>query len=436
MSASISRRLLGGSALVVFVFLGLAGASLEQAHRDSTERALQDQLQAHIYLLLATAEEDTQGRPRLPEILSAPGFNRPDSGLYGQVTGAKDGYRWRSNSLLARQLPLLPRAPPGKTRFTHTEGLLILQQGIGWEDLEGISLPYEFIVARDASSLAAQQRVFRTTLWSWLGGIGVLLLLIQLAVTRWGLQPVLRIAQAVRSIEQGNKEQITGSVPRELIPLTDNLNSLIRQTQRRQERLRNTLADLAHSLKTPLAVLRGAVRDQSNNELAEQIDEQTERIDQIVSYQRQRLAAAGGNPLLPPLPVQPIMRRICNGLQKVHRNRHMQCRFDFAEDFSLRADQGDLFELFGNILENAFKYGKKRILIRAKDNTVLIEDDGRGIDAAEVRRLLQRGQRGDQHQPGSGIGLAVVSEIVALYGGSLEITRSQLGGACVQVTFG
>jgi len=433
MSGSISRRLLTGSALMAFLFLGLAGVSLEQAHRDSTKRAIQDQLQAHIYLLLATAEEDTAGRPRLPAVLSAPGFNRPDSGLYAQVSGTSDGYQWRSASLLANAFPPLPRLAPGETRFSHKQGLLILQQGIGWEDLEGKSLPYEFAVALDDTSLTAQQAVFRTTLWSWLGGIGVVLLLVQVIVTRWGLQPILRIANAVRNIEQGAQNQLTGPVPRELTPLTDNLNSLIRQTQNRQERLRNALADLAHSLKTPLAVLRGTAREQANPELARQIDEQTGRIDLIVSYQRQRLAVAGTSALLSPQPLRPILERICNSLLKVHSDRNLRCKLSIADDFTVRADKGDLFELFGNLLENACKYGKQAIVVRDDGPVVVVEDDGPGIEPNTFQKLLKRGQRGDQQQPGHGIGLAVVQEIVEQYEGSLEIARSSLGGAAIRV---
>ncbi len=433
MSGSISRRLLLGSALTAFVFLGLAGISLDQAHRDSTEKAIQDQLQAHIYLLLATAEEDTQGRPRLPEVLSAPAFNRPDSGLYAQVEGTSDGYQWSSASLLASKLPRLMGLAPGETRFSREQGLLVLQQGIGWEDLEGTSLPYEFAVAIDDSSVAAQQEVFRTTLWSWLGSLGIVLLLVQVLVTRWGLQPIIRIANAVRSIEQGAQNQVTGSVPRELAPLTQNLNSLIRQTQKRQERLRNALADLAHSLKTPLAVLRGSAREQANTELARQIDEQTGRIDLIVSYQRQRLAVAGTSALLSPQPLRPILERICNSLLKVHSDRNLHCELSVSKDFTVRADKGDLFELFGNLLENACKYGKRQIVVRNEGSLVVVEDDGPGIEPNEFKEFLKRGQRGDQQQPGHGIGLAVVQEIIDQYEGSLQVASSSLGGAAIRV---
>jgi two-component system sensor histidine kinase PhoQ len=425
--------MLGGGALVVTVFLGLAGISLDQAHRDSTTEAMHAQMQAHVYLLLATAEEDELGRPRLPQTLSAPGFNRPDSGLYGKVAGLADRYQWQSTSLLGRDFPLQADLHPGQIRINRHGSLLVMQQGIGWDDLDGNNLPYVFAVALEAAPLDAQHAAFRTTLWVWLGALGILLLAVQVVLVRWGLRPLRTIAGQVRNIEQGQAEQISGPVPRELAPLTENLNSLMHQTEGRQQRLRHSLADLSHSLKTPLAVLRGAARGNADSELARQVDEQTARIDQIVSYQRQRLSVAGSTPLLPALPVTPILQRLCDGLLKIHGDRELSCRIDVAEGFAWRADQGDLFELFGNLLENACKYGKSQVLVRTDGKLLVIEDDGPGIDPRHVERLLQRGQRGDQQQPGDGIGLAVVQEIVTQYGGRLAIKRSSLGGTCVQL---
>lgn len=435
-SGSITRRLLGGSALVAIAFLGLAGLSLDQAYRDSTEQAQRAQLQAHIHTLLAAADEDAQGRPRLPAVLAAPGFNRPDSGLYAQMSGEQGQYTWRSASLLARDYAHDEGLATGQSRLVEQDGLVILQQGIGWDDLSGNSLPYVFSVALDTAPLRQQQAAFRTTLWSWLGGSGLVLLLLQLGLARWGLQPLHRIANEVRRIEQGRQTRIDTPPPRELRPLTDNLNSLIQQGQARQERLRHVLADLAHSLKTPLAVLRGIGAGQPDKNLSAQIDEQTGRIDQIVGYQRQRLALAGSGRLLAPVPLNPILVRLCTGLEKVHRERALHCELALADGLQVRADQGDLFELFGNLLENAFKYTHSQVRVSTQGDTIVIEDDGSGIDPAQLERLLQRGERADQRQPGEGIGLAVVQEIVRQYDGELRFEKSPLGGAAVKCRLG
>jgi two-component system sensor histidine kinase PhoQ len=224
-------------------------------------------------------------------------------------------------------------------------------------------------------------------------------------------------------------------VPRELDGLSRNLNSLIQHNRQRQERVRNALADLAHSMKTPLAVLRGGAEAGEDEALRELVREQTARIDDIVSYQRQRAAVAGTSAVTRPIPLAPILQRICASLDKVHRERGLQCTLQVPSDLRLRADEGDLFELFGNLLENAYKHGtgQVRVMVAAQRHRVRIdvEDDGDGIPEHEVARLLQRGERADRRHPGEGIGLAVVSEIVDQYGGSLQIRRSDLGGASI-----
>lgn len=438
MRRSITRRLLTSNLLVLAGFFGLAGIALDRAYRNSAETAVREQLQAHVYTLLTAAEEDDKGRMRLPEALAAPAFNQPDSGLYAEAEGENGNYRWRSASLLGRSGPLLTLSRPGETRFRVTKRLAIFDQGISWDDDFGEPVPYSLTVAMDSRSLTAQQADFRATLWRWLGGVALLLLAVQILLARWGLAPLRDMSTAVRRIESGENSRIEGSVPRELEGLSNNLNSLIEQNRLRQERVRNSLADLAHSMKTPLAVLRGAAEQGGDPALIEQINEQTLRIDQMVSYQRQRAAVAGISSVTRPIPLAPVIQRLCASLDKVHRDRGLGCTQQLTEDITLRADEGDLFELFGNLLENAYKHCRTRVQVSARIQgdrlQVLVEDDGSGIAATEVERLLQRGERADQRHPGEGIGLAVVSEIVRQYDGTLGIGKSDLGGAAVRVT--
>lgn len=440
MSRSITRRLLVSNLLVLAAFFGLAGAALDRAFRTSGETATRENLQAHVYTLLATADEDGAGRMRLPEVLGAPAFNRPDSGLYAEVHGEGGAYRWRSASLLGRAAALAePGLGPGVLRFRLARDLAVLEQGIGWEDNSGQQLHYVVAVAMNTGPLQTQQATFRATLWRWLGGAAVLLLLIQLALLRWGLAPLRAMSAALRRIEAGEAEAIEGRVPRELVALSTNLNALIRHNRARQERVRTALADLAHSMKTPLAVLRSAAEQQCDPAQRALLVEQTERIDQIVSYQRQRAAVAGVSAAAPQVALAPVLRRLCAGLDKVHAARGLRCTIDIDDTLSLRADTGDLFELFGNLLENAYKHARSevRIVATAPDKTrreVCIDDDGGGIAAHEVERLLRRGERADQRHPGEGIGLAVVAEIIAQYGGRLAIEASPLGGARVRAT--
>ena len=438
MPQSITRRLLLSNLVVLGVFLGLAGAALDRAFRTSSETAVREQLRAHVYTLLATAGEDERGRMRLPEVLTAPGFNNPDSGLYAEVRGENETYRWRSGSLLGRDRRLVLGTEPGGERFRLLSDLAIFELGIGWEDDSGNSIPYALGVAIDINALREEQSTFRGTLWLWLGGLAALLLAVQTLLVRWGLQPLHAMSDAVRRIEDGDRAAIDGPVPHELRGLSDNLNSLIRQNRTRQERIRNSLADLAHSMKTPLAVLRGASAQAEKAELKNLIDEQTGRIDQIVSYQRQRAAVAGVSSVTRPVDLAPILQRLCNGLDKVHSRRAMHCELTIPDEVRIRADEGDLFELFGNLLENAYKHATRNIQVDVRQEpqqlTVCIDDDGPGVAADDVERILKRGERADQRNAGEGIGLAVVSEIVAQYSGHLTVGRSALGGATFQVT--
>jgi two-component system sensor histidine kinase PhoQ len=185
-------------------------------------------------------------------------------------------------------------------------------------------------------------------------------------------------------------------------------------------------------------VLRGASAQAEKAELKNLIDEQTGRIDQIVSYQRQRAAVAGVSSVTRPVDLAPILQRLCNGLDKVHSRRAMHCELTIPDEVRIRADEGDLFELFGNLLENAYKHATRNIQVDVRQEpqqlTVCIDDDGPGVAADDVERILKRGERADQRNAGEGIGLAVVSEIVAQYSGHLTVGRSALGGATFQVT--
>ncbi len=437
MPHSITHRLLVSNLLVLVTFLGLAGAALDRAFRSSSETAVRERLQAHVYTLLATAEADEQGRMRLPEALSAPAFNAPDSGLYAEVAGEDGAYRWRSASMIGSALGLARGADPGETSFHLSPGLATLEFGVAWEDDAGKEIHYSLAVASDTQALRAEQSTFRATLWQWLGGLAVLLLIAQIGLARWGMSPLRAMSQAVRRIEEGQSASIEGPVAVELRGLSDNLNALIRQAHSRQERVRNSLADLAHSMKTPLAVLRGAAEADSDPERRRLLVEQTERIDQIVSYQRQRAAVAGTSGVTPSVELTPIVRRLVDGLDKVHTGRGLRCELDIDADPRLRADRGDLFELFGNLLENAYKHARSQITVTLRhldgQLRIQVDDDGPGIPAEHAARLLQRGQRADQRHAGEGIGLAVVNEIVTQYAGQLHIGRSTLGGASIVV---
>ncbi|MCU7845031.1 MAG: GHKL domain-containing protein [Candidatus Thiodiazotropha sp. (ex Monitilora ramsayi)] len=436
---SIHQRLLLAASLVLTAFFGFTGLALDNAFRSATEEALEARLFSSVYALLAAAEEDAEGRLTMPDALTDPRFNRPDSGLYALVSGSESGYRWRSGSALGRNLSFSRTVVPGESRIEKAmlpgdEAVMSLSFGVVWEDFQGRELIYTLAVAEDLKPLFDQVSTFRNRLFFWLGGAALLLLLVQGLVLRWGLAPLRDVADAVTDIESGHTSQLHGDYPKELTPLTSNINSLIHHASARQQRYRDSLGDLAHSLKTPLAILQGLADQSEPIEDQEQrlLSEQVVRMNQIVGHQLQRAAASGRTSLSSALPVKPIVQRIANTLQKVYADKNIAWRFELPESLSYQGDEADLMEMLGNLMENACKYGRGKIRISgmAESDLILkIEDDGPGISNDQVSDVLQRGHRADQRTPGQGIGLAVVMDIVNAYKGNLSIGRSdRLGG--------
>ncbi len=444
MRRSIHFRLLMAATLVLVAFLGLAGIAVERAYHSSSRQALREGLLASVYSLLAAAQEDERGGMRLPEVLPDPRFNRPDSGRVATVTALNGDYRWRSASALGRRLAwpsasLEPGRPVyGRLKDAEGHRYALIQFAIVWE-LDGGERRYLISVAEDMAGFDAEQSAFRRTLWLWLAGVALVLLLAQGVVLRWGLRPLRQVANALREVEAGRAERLDGDYPVELRGLTDNINSFIDQSTRRQTRYRHSLDDLAHSLKTPMAVLQGALERQDTGceELRRTAAEQLARMQAIVGRQLQRAAASGGRVLAKPVAVRPVVERLIASLRKVYHQRRLEVALEVPETGAFRGDQTDLMEILGNLLDNAFKHARRQVRIRAytKDGglEVTVEDDGPGIPAEMREAVLQRGTRGDESVAGQGIGLATVREIVSAYNARLVLTDSPLGGTRIVI---
>jgi two-component system sensor histidine kinase PhoQ len=433
------------AALVLVVFIALTSLALERAFQASARSAREERLLGQLYLLMAAAEAPTDSTPDSPgETLTVPPdlaesrFGLPGSGLYGQVTDAAGDLVWRSPSALGPDIPFDDRLRPGERRFreaTDTAGNRYFVEGYGvvWS-IGPVPHAYTFSVAEDLSEYQIELARFRTSLAGWLAAMALLLLAALLLALRWGLTPLRRVADEVAVIEAGAQDRLSGTYPRELRPLTDNLNALLANASARQTRLANALADLAHSLKTPLTVMRGALGDIPS---ASQVADQINRMDEIVAYHLERARARPVTTLTPPVPVAQAVERLLASLTKLHGERAVDVMVELAPGLSFRGVEGDLLEVLGNLLDNAFKWCRSRVTLagRREGGTLVlwVEDDGPGIPTAQARRVLERGARADLDTPGHGIGLAVVREICLAYGGELAITESPLGGARVQM---
>ena len=260
-------------------------------------------------------------------------------------------------------------------------------------------------------------------------------LVLQFLILRWGLRPLNRLAEDISRVEQGVSEKLEGAYPAEVEPVTRNLNRLIGTERSQRERYRNTLADLAHSLKTPLAVITGASSEKHTlQSYSALVEEQAGRMAQIVQYQLSRAVKAKEQTIASAIPLESSIRRITSALEKVYASKGMRLSYQGLESKVFAGDERDLMELMGNLLENAFKYGTSQVSISAEEDQsfliLVIEDDGPGVGIESDRVILQRGARLDTSLPGQGIGLAVCVDILSSYNGSLEVDRSKkLGGA-------
>ncbi len=453
---SLQSRLLISFSILLFVFLGLTGIVLDSAFRNSIEAGAADRLQVHIYLILAAVEEQ-DGEFYFLEDLQEPRFGQLNSGLYGFISQSSFGELWRSDSAIALNVEdpdvLRISVEVGERVFTRTnsvegEELFVVSYGILWQD--GIS-EYSFTVMEDAEPYYSEISNFRASLWYWLGGVAVLLLLIQFLLLRWGLLPLHRMANDLKQIESGTTDKLQGVYPRELRGVTRNLNILIETERKQQSRYRTTLGDLAHSLKTPLAIISSVISelaDKSNseqvsNEKLEAVEEQIQRMNQIVSYQLQRAVQSNRSSLLMrSVNASAALNKVLDAIAKVYADKQIRVTKTLDETLNFYGDERDLLEVLGNVLDNSFKYGKSQVAITLERDAAdaqaihfIIEDDGPGIDEEKREYVLQRGARADTLVQGQGIGLAVVTDIIASYEGSISIDNSQLGGVRIKFSF-
>lgn len=436
---SLNQRILLSATLVLIIFIAGIAVTLDRAFYDSALLGVQDRMYARILLLMGDAEIDNRGNLSMPSDLIDTKLSQPDSTTYAWIIDHTKAIAWKSTSALNKTITTISPLKKGEKKFKQvTIGgtpRFIYSYNITWVTRTG-AFPLTFNVVTDTKLFDAQIERYREDLWQWLSIMALLLLITQMLVLRWGLRPMRQVSTEIAAIESGQQKNLKGKYPRELKLLTDSINSLINHERKQQKRYRNGLADLAHSLKTPLAILRGTVGSEDsiqNTALIEQID----RMDNIVQYQLRRVATAGSSPGMRLLALRPVAEKIINTVAKVYRSKQINVAIDIEDRINLRIDEGDLMEMLGNLIDNAFKWCRNSVELSAKveQNKVIIsvEDDGPGIKYHEVARILERGVRADQSIPGHGIGLAIVRDIIQVYGGRLSIDKNRTDGTRIVI---
>jgi two-component system sensor histidine kinase PhoQ len=443
---SLSARLGIVAALVLAAFFGLTGLALDRAFRQSVEAGMRDGLQAQIYALLGAADLDDDGRLGMPEVFPEPRLSTPSSGLYAAVMGGGETL-WRSPSSLGIEIAFPLADVPGEPAHgvvAASDGATLdaMSYPVSWDLEPAGERILVFQAALSRAGTEARIAGFRRTLWSWLGAAGLFLLVAQTWVLRWSLGPLRRVAKELHEIESGERARLADDYPKELRPLTRNVNALLTSASGRLQRHRDSLSDLAHSLKTPLAVLR-ASRDELPPATSETLSSQVDRMDQAIAYHVQRAAAAGRTALMQPVDVADALAPLTRSFEKVYREKNVAFEVAIVPGTVFIGDSGDLTEILGNVLDNAYKWCRGRVRVHARNGAhasertqllLEVEDDGPGIAPRDRSAVLERGVRADELVPGQGIGLAVAREMVEeAYGGSLVLSESELGGALLRI---
>ena len=443
---SVTRQVMLSVVLPLVLFFALTGAGLDYLFRDQVDSAMADLLEQELVSLVSAADAAPGGGIAVD--ISDPDSRlvAPGSGHYAVIGNARGELLWSSPSLngIALDLPAPLAIGARQTGILRTGGLTVryLRRGLLWDEAPGRSRALVFAVAESTAPYDAQLRRFRQVT----GGSFTLLTVVMIAALGWlmrrALRPIRRLEQEIGAVEAGQLEQLSGGYPRELSGTADNLNKLLLSERRRITRYRDTLGNLAHQLKTPLAVVRQALRSEAAPQAT--VDREIDRMAGIIDRQLTRGAATGAVTLgQSAVPLAPLASELRASLLRVHARKDLSIELQTPADAGFLGEAADLTEVLGNLLDNACKWCRERVRLRSAllpgpgGSPVLhlwVEDDGPGIAPADRERVQGRGERADEQVQGHGLGLAIVRDTVAAYSGQLAIDGSaELGGASVHV---
>jgi signal transduction histidine kinase len=436
----IAVRLAVSAVFWSFAILLIAGLILSTLYRDNTERAFDQRLLVYANTLasnlVAPGDPDRDLGP-----IGDPRFELPLSGWYWQVArpNAAPAEIRPSKSLFGGQLPNLASGDDrfgqirrGYGRAPDERSLRIIERDI---DL-GEDGRYIIRVAGPADEIDAGVRDFIFALTVTFALLGLALGFTTLLQIRFGLRPLANLRSALGAIRQGEAERIVGEYPRDISPLASELNLLLDTNREILERARTQVGNLAHALKTPLSIIMNEAEN-APDEVAARVREQAALMrDQVNYYLDRARAAALAGTLGTLTDAEPVIAGLARTFAKIYRDKDLEVELAVPTDLRFRGERQDLEEMAGNLIDNAAKWASRKVVVsvetlREDDRPrfrLLIDDDGPGLAEAAREEMLKRGRRLDETKPGSGLGLSIVSDLAALYRGSLRLDASPMGG--------
>jgi signal transduction histidine kinase len=444
---SIARRMLVTAAILSAIILIFAGWSLQALYRSETDRQLNDAIDETILTLTNAVDSSSSGKPfydsaKLPR---AEQFGMTFSGRYwaylviDEQNIIVDGNMSRS---FADELPrprpaLISRAlaSRGQTVFEDAPGIgpaeRQIRVGMKAVTLPDRRIPILLFVGIDRTMYDDAVSRFALTLGIALGVLALGIMAGIFVVIRYGLRPLHEIEGKLHDVRAGRRDRLDGEYPGELSPLVKEINTLINHNRKVVERARTHVGNLAHALKTPLAVLRNESR--GDDRVSEVVRRQTDAMTQNVQhYLKRAQAAAQAEVLGARTEIKEPLEGIGRMLERLHRDKNLSVEVDADPKAVFRGERGDFDELVGNLMDNAAKWCKSRVEVkvtRSDDGVeVIVDDDGPGLPPEHRAKALERGKRLDESEPGTGLGLSIVTELADIYGGRLHLEDSPLGG--------
>lgn len=442
---SLRLRFAVASTIVSTLFVLALGAVLQNVFETHVERAALDELNADLRFLTRSLKSENGVVFLSVEQLPDPRFQEPLSGLYWQIHDDRVGIVARSASLATFSIPLpadeLDIGEVHRHEVPGPEGstLTVLERRI--PDAKGSKVAFRFAVAIDRAVISRSYQAFLTDLAPLLVLIGAGMLAASALQAVYALAPLRDVRKALQDVRIGRRLQIGKIAPSELAGLAADFDDLLTGERRAAQQARQRAADLAHGLKTPLAVLSAKARDlrrRGEVEPAEGIDAIIADLDARLSRELARAQIQGPSSRRAPIPVAPLAERVARALASTDEGDRLSWQVDIDQDLHFQFDASDLTELMGSIAHNACKWAKSRVRISAAMDehrwTLLIEDDGPGVAPQDRRAALTRGAGLDPARTGSGLGLAIAQDIAREYGASLTLSDSPLGGLAVLVS--
>ena len=370
-------------------------------------------------------------------------LRRPLSGLYAQVNDMQGKLIWRSSSTMGQSLPVVNNIKQGEKKFykilfNKTEPLFAMSYLVKMSEFNKNKM-FIFSVAENKYYFNKQLSEFSQALWDSLVSFIVLIVFILIVILNWGFYPIKKLTKEIKKVEDGELKYLKSAYPKELIYLKNNINHFIEHEEKRRTRYINAIADLAHSMKTPLAILRNLKRGSSQkNNIQYVIDEQLKRLEEIVCYQLQRAATSGATIFPRPIFIVLIINKLLKALQKVYIDKNVLVDNLVPPHLMFYGEELDLFEVLGNCLDNAFKWCHDKVVIKGSKKhklMIVVEDNGLGFPTKTIDNFKKRGVRADESKSGQGLGLSMATEIVEIYGGELLLSNLHPNGAKVSIIF-